>query len=117
MDEKNIVEEEKVVAEAAEPAAEIEICPETCECEAAEAEEAAVAAEACECANEEAAEEDAAPAANGGDDFLSGLTAGQRRRREIFDKLTTGLLILLMASPVAILAYIFIWFIINITSR
>ena len=113
MDEKNIVEEEKVV-EAASPTAEIEVCPETCECEAAEAEESAVA---CECASDEAAAEAVAPEANNGEDFLSGLTAGQRKRREIFDKITTGLLILLMASPVAILAYIFIWFILNITSR
>ena len=51
------------------------------------------------------------------EDSLSGLTEKQRRRRDIFDKITTGLLIALMASPVLILAYIFIWFIINITSR
>ena len=41
---------------------------------------------------------------------ISGLTPAQRRRNEIFDKITTGILILLMASPVLILAYIFIWF-------
>ena len=51
------------------------------------------------------------------EDSLSGLTAGQRRRRNIFDKITTGLLVALMVSPVAILAYIFAWFIININSR
>jgi hypothetical protein len=51
------------------------------------------------------------------EDSLSGLTEGQRRRRNIFDKITTGLLVALMASPVAILAYIFAWFIININSR
>ena len=112
MDEKNIVEEEKVV-EAASVAAEIEVCPETCECEAAEAEESAVA---CECVSDEPAAE-VAPEVSSSEDSLSGLTAGQRKRREIFDKITTGLLILLMASPVAILAYIFIWFILNITSR
>ena len=32
------------------------------------------------------------------------------RRKEIFDKITTGLLILLMCAPFAILAYIIIWF-------
>ena len=32
----------------------------------------------------------------------------------VVDKITTGLLIALMASPIAILAYIFIWFGINI---
>ena len=42
---------------------------------------------------------------------ISGLTPAQRKRREIFDKFTTGLLILLMASPFMILAYIFLWFI------
>ena len=30
--------------------------------------------------------------------------------KEIWDKITTGLLIVLMASPILILAYIFIWF-------
>ena len=43
--------------------------------------------------------------------FLSGLTAAQRRRRMIWDKFTTGILIALLASPIAILAYIFTWFI------
>ena len=42
---------------------------------------------------------------------LSGLTAGQRRRKMIWDKVTTGILIALLASPIAILAYIFLWFI------
>ena len=30
--------------------------------------------------------------------------------KEVWDKCTTGLLILLMASPIFILAYIFLWF-------
>ena len=42
---------------------------------------------------------------------ISGLTPAQRKRKEIIDKITTGILILLMASPVLILAYIFLWFI------
>lgn len=41
----------------------------------------------------------------------SGLTPQQRRRKEIWDKITTGILIFLMASPVLILVYIFLWFI------
>ena len=36
--------------------------------------------------------------------------AKRKKRKEIFDKITTGILIFLMASPVLILAYIFIWF-------
>ena len=42
---------------------------------------------------------------------LSGLTEKQRRRNYIFDKITTGILILLLLSPIAILSYIFLWFI------
>ncbi len=34
-----------------------------------------------------------------------------KKWKNIFDKFTTGLLILLMASPIAILAYIIVWFI------
>ena len=37
--------------------------------------------------------------------------AEKRRRREIWDKITTGIFIALLASPVAILLYIFLWFI------
>lgn len=37
--------------------------------------------------------------------------AKKKKWAAIFDKITTGILILLMASPVAILAYIFLWFI------
>ena len=33
-----------------------------------------------------------------------------KKWKEIWDKITTGILIFLMASPVLILAYIFIWF-------
>lgn len=36
--------------------------------------------------------------------------AKKKRRHEIIDKITTGLFIALLASPVAILLYIFIWF-------
>lgn len=36
--------------------------------------------------------------------------ARKKRIREIWDKVTTGLFIALLASPVAILLYIFIWF-------
>lgn len=42
---------------------------------------------------------------------MSGLTEQQRKRKEIWDKVTTGLLIALLCSPFAILLYIFIWFI------
>ena len=42
---------------------------------------------------------------------MSGLTAEQKRRKEIFDKITTGILIALMASPIAIILYIFLWFV------
>ncbi|MBR5140694.1 MAG: hypothetical protein IKV16_06530 [Clostridia bacterium] len=36
--------------------------------------------------------------------------AKKKKMKEIWDKITTGLLIVLMASPILILAYIFIWF-------
>ena len=42
---------------------------------------------------------------------MSGLTEAQRKRKEIFDKITTGILIALLVSPVAIILYIFLWFI------
>ena len=35
----------------------------------------------------------------------------KKKRKMIWDKITTGLFILLLASPVIILAYIFYWFI------
>ena len=44
---------------------------------------------------------------------MSGLTEQQRRKREIFDKITTGILIALLCSPVAIILYIFLWFILR----
>ena len=33
--------------------------------------------------------------------------------KEVWDKCTTGLLILLMASPLLILVYIFLWFVLK----
>lgn len=44
------------------------------------------------------------------DGSLSGLTDKQRRRKEIWDKVTTGILIFLMASPLLIVSYILLWF-------
>ena len=37
--------------------------------------------------------------------------ARKKRVREIWDKVTTGLFIALLASPFAILLYIFLWFV------
>ena len=37
--------------------------------------------------------------------------AKKKRIREIWDKVTTGLFIALLASPVIILLYIFLWFV------
>ena len=37
--------------------------------------------------------------------------AKKKRRKDIIDKITTGLFIALLASPIAILLYIFLWFI------
>lgn len=44
------------------------------------------------------------------DGGLSGLTDKQRRNKEIWDKITTGILIFLMASPILIVGYILLWF-------
>ena len=35
----------------------------------------------------------------------------KRKRREIWDKITTGIFIALLASPFIILLYIFLWFV------
>ena len=47
-------------------------------------------------------------------DFELRVTDEERARKkkiaEIWDKITTGILIFLMSSPILILAYIFIWF-------
>ena len=45
------------------------------------------------------------------DGEISGLTDAQKRRKMIYDKITTGILIALLASPIAIVLYIFLWFI------
>ena len=37
--------------------------------------------------------------------------ARKKRVKEIWDKVTTGLFIALLASPVVILLYIFLWFV------
>ncbi len=37
-----------------------------------------------------------------------------KKRAAVIDKITTGILIFLMSSPVLILGYIFIWFITNL---
>ena len=34
----------------------------------------------------------------------------KRKRNAVIDKITTGILILLMASPILVLGYIFLWF-------
>ena len=41
---------------------------------------------------------------------MSGLTDAQKRRKMIYDKVTTGILIALLASPIAIVLYILLWF-------
>lgn len=38
----------------------------------------------------------------------------KKKRAAVFDKITTGILIFLMASPILILGYIFLWFVLNL---
>lgn len=40
----------------------------------------------------------------------------KKKRQAVFDKITTGILIFLMTSPILILAYIFLWFIISLNA-
>ena len=47
------------------------------------------------------------------DGEMSGLTEAQRRRAEIFDKITTGILAFLLASPFLIFLYILLWFLLK----
>ena len=42
---------------------------------------------------------------------MSGLTEAQRKRKAIFENVTTGILIALLASPIAIILYILLWFV------
>ena len=44
---------------------------------------------------------------------LSGLTEAQRKKKIIFEKITTALLVLLLISPIAILSYILLWFVLR----
>ena len=65
---------------------------------------------------EEAAEEGEAVELNYNvteDGELSGLTDAQRKRAMIFDKITTGILAFLICSPLLILLYILLWFILK----
>ncbi len=39
----------------------------------------------------------------------------KKKRAAVFDKITTGILIFLMSSPVLILGYIFLWFVLNLS--
>lgn len=45
------------------------------------------------------------------DEEFAAEQAKKKRVKEILDKVTTGLFIALLASPLAILLYIFLWFI------
>ena len=38
------------------------------------------------------------------------IKAKKKKRAAIYDKITTGILIFLMTSPILILGYIFLWF-------
>ena len=48
-------------------------------------------------------------------DMPSELIVNSKKKKwaEIWDKVTTGLLIALMASPILILLYIFLWFVLR----
>lgn len=45
------------------------------------------------------------------DEEFAAEQAKKKRAKEIWDKVTTGLFIALLASPFAILLYIFLWFV------
>lgn len=47
------------------------------------------------------------------EEYEIALKAKRAKRNYIWDKITTGILILLMASPVLILGYIFLWFLLK----
>ena len=52
--------------------------------------------------------------ANGAEETLDDFEIKKRKKKKIaavLDKITTGIFIFLMASPILILAYIFLWFI------
>ena len=38
------------------------------------------------------------------------IKAKKKKRAAVYDKITTGILIFLMSSPILILGYIFLWF-------
>ena len=47
------------------------------------------------------------------DEEFAAEQARKKKVKETWDKVTTGLFIALLASPVAILLYIFLWFYLN----
>lgn len=47
------------------------------------------------------------------DEEFAAEQAKKKKAKETWDKITTGLFIALLASPVAILLYIFLWFYLN----
>ena len=47
------------------------------------------------------------------DEEFAAEQAKKKKVKETWDKVTTGLFIALLASPVAILLYIFLWFYLN----
>lgn len=48
------------------------------------------------------------------DEIIEVKHRAKKKRAAVFDKITTGILIFLMACPVLILGYIFLWFILNL---